>query len=202
MLDKDPALASVTDSAGLPALAVAIYHRKTGIAQLLEQKGARFDLFLGAMAGRPDEVRRALEASPDTVNHYSADGWTALHLTAFFGCVECARILLDAGAKANERSQNPMENMPLHAAAAGRQIEIVRLLLARGAWVNARQHGGWTALHAAAQNGDIAMAELLIAAGADVQARADNQQGPWDLALTKGHQQMAEILEHYGANGQ
>ena len=202
MLDHDPALASATDAAGLPALAVAFYHRKPDIAQLLERRGARFDLFLGAMAGKPDEVRRALEASAESVNHYSADGWTALHLAAFFGSVECARILLDAGAKVNERSQNPMGNMPLHAAAAGRQIEIVRLLLERGAWVNARQHGGWTALHAAAQNGDIAMAELLIGAGADVMARADNQQLPWDLALTKGHQQMVEILEHYGANAQ
>jgi ankyrin repeat protein len=68
--------------------------------------------------------------------------------------------------------------------------------------VNARQHGGWTALHAAAQSGEVQMAELLIAAGADVQAPADNQQRPWDLALTKGDQPMVDMLEHYGAAGQ
>ena len=202
LLDQTPALASATDDAGLPALAVAIYHRKPDIAKLLEDRGARFDVFLGAMANRPEEVRRALEQTPDAATSFSTDGWTPLHLSAFFGCTECAKILLDAGAKINERSQNPMQNMPLHAAAAGRHVELVRVLLERGAWVNARQHGGWTALHATAQNGDIAMAELLIAAGADVQARADNQQGPWDLAMTKGHQQMTEMLEHYGAGAQ
>ena len=59
-----------------------------------------------------------------------------------------------------------MQNMPLHAAAAGKHADIVKLLIDHGASVNARQHGGWTALHAAAQNGDVAMAAILIAAGA------------------------------------
>ncbi len=199
ILDTDPQLASATDDSGLPAIAVAIYHRKPDIAKLLEDRGAVLDVFSAAMAGRVEQVKQSLAADPASANSFSADGWTPLHLAAFFGCADCARALLDAGAKLNERSQNPMQNMPLHAAAAGRHADIVRLLLERGAWVNARQHGGWTALHATAQNGDIALAELLIAAGGDVKARADNNQSPLDLALTKAQQAMVELLEHYGA---
>jgi len=200
ILDAEPQLASATDDSGLPAITVAIYHRQSDIVTLLEAHGAAMDIFSASMSGRAGLVRQALEASPASVNSYSADGWTSLHLAAFFGCRDCVDLLLNAGAKVNERSRNAMQNMPLHAAAAGRHAEIVRILLEHGAWVNARQHGGWTALHAAAQNGDTGLAQLLIAAGADIQARADNNQNPLDLALTKGHQAMVEILEHYGAS--
>lgn len=199
MLDENPALASATDSAGLPAITVAAYHRKPEIAALLESRGAKFDIHSAALAGKIDELRRLAASAPETLNSMSPDGWTPLHLAAFFGSRECVEALIEAGAKINERSENTMQNMPLHAAAAGRHAEIVRILLERGAWVNARQHGGWTALHAAAQNGDVALANLLIAAGADVTARADNNQNALDLALTKGHAAMVETLEHYGA---
>lgn len=199
ILDADPRMASATDESGLPALTVAVYHRQPSIVTLLEDRGAKMDIFSAAMAGRLQQLREAVEAQPDRVNSVSADGWTPLHLAAFFGCKECVELLLKAGAGVNERSQNAMQNMPLHAASARRHAEVARLLLEGGAWVNARQHGGWTALHAAAQSGDDALAELLIAAGADVKARADNNQSPLDLALTNAHQRMVEILEHYGA---
>ncbi len=200
LLESDPGLVTAADDSGLGPLAVAVYHRQPEIATLLENRGAQLDIFTAAMCSRPEKLRDCLAESPDSVNSFSADGWTPLHLAAFFGCAECTTMLLDAGAKINERAQNPMQNMPLHAASAGRHAEIVRILLERGAWVNARQHGGWTALHAAAQNGDTQLAQLLIAAGADVKVRADNQQTPLDLALTKGHQQLSEILDHYGAS--
>ena len=53
------------------------------------------------------------------MNSFSADGWTPLHLAAFFGS-RMRHVLLNTGAKVNERSTNPMQNMPLHAAASGR----------------------------------------------------------------------------------
>ncbi len=200
MLDADPRLLQAVDDSGLPALTVCFYHHKADIAQCLEQRGAKVDLFNAAMSGRTERVREFIAQTPDAVNSFSSDGWTPLHLAAFFGSSECVQVLLDAGAKPNERSTNAMRNMPLHAAAAGRHAAIERVLLERGSWVNARQNGGFTALHAAALNGDLEMAELLIAAGADVKARADNNQNALDLALTKGHQQMVELLDHYGAS--
>jgi ankyrin repeat protein len=144
-------------------------------------------------------VEQLLAANRSLISAVSSDGWTPLHLAAFFGAVDTARALLNKGASPSARSTNAMQNLPLHAAAAGRHAAIVALLIEHGAPVDARQHGGWTALHAAAQNGDLAMAEILISAGADVSARAENNQCALDLALTKGHQSMVEFLEAHGA---
>jgi ankyrin repeat protein len=199
LLDADPSLAGARDDSGVPALAVARYSGKSDIAQLLLERGAPLDLFLAAMFGNADRLRELVAADPQGVKAYSADGWTALHLAAFFNQPDAARALLDAGVDVNARSTNQMNNMALHAAAAGRATSVARMLLENGANVNARQHGGWTALHAAAQSGNAELARILIAAGADTGARADNQQSPMDLALTSGHQEMAELLETFEA---
>jgi ankyrin repeat protein len=201
LLDASPALANAADASGVSAIVFAKYNRRDDIARLLADRGANIDVFAAAITGNAARLADLLAGDPSLAHSFSADGWTPLHLAAFFGNDECARTLLDAGAKVNERSTNAMRNMPLHAAAAGRRTEIVRLLIERGAYVNARQRGGWAALHAAAQNGDVEMARLLIAAGAEAPVRADNQQTPLDLALGGGHQEMVELLEHYGAAG-
>lgn len=199
LLDSDGALANAVDEHGTAAHTVAVYNRKTEIAQLLEDRGARIDIFAACMSGRTDLVREMLAANKALVQLMSHDGWTPLHLAAFFGHKDAAAMLLDAGANVIERSTNPMANMPLHAGVAGRNFELVKLLVEHGAPVNARQHGGWTPLHGAAQNGDLAMVAFFLEHGADVNERADNSQLPMDLALTKGHQEIVNLLEQHGA---
>jgi ankyrin repeat protein len=153
----------------------------------------------GATQGETTHLDELLAANRSLVSAVSPDGWTPLHLAAFFGAADAARALLNKGASPSARSTNAMQNLPLHAAAAGGHANLVKLLIEHGSPVGARQHGGWTALHAAAQSGDVGMAEILISAGADVSARADNNQCALDLALTKGHQPMVEFLEAHGA---
>src|SRR5919202_439009 len=84
LLDENPQLVAATDDSGLPALTVAIYHHQRDIAALLESRGAPVDIFAAAMSGRVEQVKEAVAASPDAVNSFSADGWTPLHLAAFF----------------------------------------------------------------------------------------------------------------------
>ena len=156
-------------------------------------------IFAAAIQGDCEQLETLLTGNRSLVSAMSTDGWTPLHLGAFFGKIDAARLLLNKGAQVNARSTNQMENLPLHAAAAGRHADVVKLLLDRGASVNARQHGGWTPLHSAAQNGDLESARALIAAGADVHTRADNNQTALDLALTKAHQSMVDLLESNGA---
>ena len=199
LLDGNAELANAVNEQGTAAHTFAIYNRKTDIAELLEARGARIDIFAAAMAGRLKEVCEMLDGNKALVKLMSHDGWTPLHLAAFFGHPEIAAALLASGASVTERSQNAMSNMPLHAAVAGRNFQVVQMLVECGAPVNAKQHGGWTPLHAAAQNGDAAMTELFVQNGADINARADNQQLPIDLALAKGNQEIVSLLEQHGA---
>jgi len=157
------------------------------------------EIFAAAIQGDTAQIENLLSDNRSLMTVLSSDGWTPLHLAAFFGKLDAARLLLNKGAEVNARSTNAMENMPLHAAAAGRHADLVQLLIDHGASANARQHGGWTPLHAAAQTGDLEIARVLIAAGADVQSRADNNQTALDLALIKAQQAMVDYLEANGA---
>ncbi len=105
-----------------------------------------------------------------------------------------ARTLLDAGAEANAVARNAMQVQPLHSAAAGRHHAVCALLLARGADVNARQHGGWTSLHAAAQPGDRVLTKSLLAAGADAALPNDAGETPAAIAAASGHAELAALL--------
>jgi ankyrin repeat protein len=199
MLEADAGLLNAADDSGLVAFTVARYSHQDAIAKLLLEKGARLDICAAAMSGAKDRIEALLAEDGTRTGTYSHDGWTPLHLAAFFGNKGCSEILLAHGADVHARSRNAMQNAPLHAAAAGRHSGVVAVLLAAGADANARQHGGWTPLHAAAQNGDVETATLLLVYGADPQARADNNQAPLDLALTKGHQAIVDLLEAHAA---
>ena len=156
-------------------------------------------IFAAAIMGDTRRLEELLTGNRSLVSVVSPDGWTPLHLAAYFGQDAAVRLLLNKGAAVTARSTNQMANTPLHAAAAGKHAEIVTLLLEHGANANAQQSGGWTPLHSAAQNGDLESARALLAGGADPSARADNQQKPLDLALTQGRQAMVEFLEAVGA---
>lgn len=200
MIKEDPSLLSDRDENGLGAYTVARYSRQDEVARLLLDKGVELDIFAACLAGVTDRIVELLAADRDLVNSYSHDGWTPLHLAAFFGRPDIAEILLANGADVHAQSKNQMQNTPLHAAVAGKRSDIASVLLNHGAVVNVRQHGGWMPLHAAAQNDDIELARLLISLGADVKARAENNQSALDLALTKGHASMARLLEEHGAD--
>lgn len=198
-LARDRSLLDATNEAGQNAFLLAKYYRQSEVAEYLLSLGPKLDLFGSCVAGQLKQVTDEIDRDPSLLGAHSNDGWTPLHLAAFFGHLELTQALLDRGADVNARSTNSMKNTPLHAAAAGGHIELMRLLLTRGADANASQEGGWTALHSAAQSGNRDMVELLLAQGAKINSRAANNQAPLDLALTKGHQDIARLLAELGA---
>jgi ankyrin repeat protein len=194
MLAGDPTLLDQRNESGQPAFLLASYYQQADVADYLLTLKPYLDIYLATVAGRVDEMLGALDNDHSLLESHSSDGWTPLHLAAFFGRQEAAAALLARGANVDSRSTNHMRNTPLHAAAAGRRFPVVQLLLKNGADVNATQSGGWTALHGAAQSGDRALVELLLAHRAHVHPRAENGQTALDLALLKGHQEIAELL--------
>ena len=197
-LTEDPSLLNATNESGQSAFLLAKYYRQEQTANYLLGLEPKLDIFSLCVAGRTAEVLRELERDPSLTRARSSDGWTLLHLAAFFRHADLAQALLDRGAEIEARSTNAMKNTPLHAAAAGGSAALVVMLAKRGADVNARQEGGWTALHSAAQSGNREMAEALLANGSEVNARAANNQSALDLALSGGHQETAALLEELG----
>lgn len=180
------ALRTASDANGIPAMRLALYHGRPDLARELRAAGEPLDLHTAAAMG--------VSMSGDLAS-FSEDGWTVLHLAAFFGHSALVRDLLARGANPLARSRNGMENLPLHAAAAARQREVVRLLLEAGSPVNDTQHGGFTPLHSAANSGDRELAELLLGAGARKDLRTAEGQTAAELARAKGHADLAALLE-------
>jgi uncharacterized protein len=198
LLATEPGLAAERDADGVSAALHARYRdNHDAVAQLLATD-PELDVFDAAGLGRPDRLSELLALDPSLAVAFASDGFTPLHLAAFFGQAEAARLLLDRAAPPNVVSRNPLEVMPLHSAAAGGHLEVARLLVAAGADVNATQRHGYTPLHAAAQNGDEELAELLLAAGADPAARTSDGQTPADLARAAGHAEIASRLDPAG----
>ena len=144
-------LASQRLPTGESPLMSALYRGHDDIVEMLIDAGAEIDVFAAAATGRIADLRRTVDQA--TVQTYAYDGWTPLHLAAFFGHADAVRLLLEAGADIQAVSRNSLRNTPLHAAAAGSHAAVVRLLLDRGARADAVDAGGYTPAQIAAENG-------------------------------------------------
>jgi ankyrin repeat protein len=199
LLVDDPTLVSARDANGVSAIMLSRYRFDRATTEALLAVDPDLDVFEATTLGIIDRVSAWLLDDPALVTAFSADGFTALHLAAFFGKTEVARRLVQAGAAVNVYSANDFHVQPLHSAAAGRHIEICRLLIAGGADVNAKQRHGFTPLHAAAQNGDVELLELLLSAGADPSLAKDDGETPAQTAEAAGHGDVARRLREVAA---
>ena len=182
-LDRDPELAGERNADGLSPVLYALYNGKSELVEPLLAANPPLDVFDAAAVGRTRGLEELLDGEPELAASWSPDGFMALHLAAFFGQVEAAKILLERGAEVNLVARNANIHVtPLHSAAAGSHAEIVKLLLEHGADPNASQDGGFRPLHSAAQNDDRESAEALLEAGADPSLANDDGKTPADLA--------------------
>jgi uncharacterized protein len=194
LLAEDRSLASSRDEAGVSAILHARYRSHMDMVELLLACRPRLDIFEAAALGRGQVVEARLDEDPTGATAFAGDGFTALHLAAFFAHPDVVSVLLERGADPRAVARNLSMVTPLHSAAAGRNLEAARLLLRHEVDVNARQQGGWTALHAAALHGDIDLARLLLARSASAQAVNDDGKTALQLAVDKGHAEIVALL--------
>jgi ankyrin repeat protein/tetratricopeptide (TPR) repeat protein len=158
-------------------------------------------------------IQSVLKDSPDLINatrsQSNVAGTRGMHFTMLYQAVvagqpRVAEFLLANGADVN--AQNPssrnsnVSDTALHAAVNGGNKAMVKLLIDRGAQVDARDGSNETPLHVAAGKGFKAIAELLLDAKADVNAKAYDGTTPLHEAVRQGFRNVAELLMARGAD--
>jgi ankyrin repeat protein len=153
----------------------------------------------------PEKVRLLVNQGAD-VNAKSKMGRTAIWLAAANdGSSGVVKFLLEHGAKP--------DGSEILAATAANDGATIRMLLDKGADVNARDPQGMTPLLNAAMNGNTRLAEMLLARGADVNAASSPEYGgtvkagkialgsmtPLFIASTYGPYDLVRLLLDAGA---
>jgi uncharacterized protein len=151
LITRDPKLAVQRLPSGESPVMAALYRGQRHVVSLLVELGAEIDVFVAAATGNVVALRKALE-QPGAVNAFAYDGWTPLHLAAFFGQLEAVNTLLDAGADVHAVSRNSLKNTALHAATAGKHSSVALCLLEHGADDQISDAGGYSPAKIASEN--------------------------------------------------
>ena len=155
----------------------------------LDEKG-QAALYVALREEAP-KVVKALLAHPGLKADYTnAAGETPLMMAAMRGNIEAAVDLIDKGAAVNRPGWTP-----LHYAASSPHTAMVRLLLGKGAAIEAVSPNKTTPLMMASRYGSEEVAGLLLAGGASARARNDQALGAADFARLAGREALARRLD-------
>ena len=202
MIREDPSLVMTRAPGGESLVLHACYVEAPELADLLHT-GRAIDAGEAAALGDVITLRTCLENDDDSRVRRSSDGWTPLHLAAFFGRDDAVTLLIDHGAPLDANSTNALRNAPLHAALAGHTLPVlVRRLVFAGADVRARDAHGNTPLHLAASRGYEPLCDLLMARGAVAHARSDDKSTPAMLAIARGFPELGAKLAAIAVDGE
>ncbi|VFV38821.1 ankyrin repeat domain-containing [Lynx pardinus] len=157
-------------------------------------------LMLAAMNGHTAAVKLLLDMGSDINAQIETNRNTALTLACFQGRTEVVSLLLDRKANVEHRAKTGLT--PLMEAASGGYAEVGRVLLDKGADVNAPPvpSSRDTALTIAADKGHYKFCELLIGRGAHIDVRNKKGNTPLWLAANGGHLDVVQLLVQAGAD--
>lgn len=159
-----------------------------------------------------DEIHRILQRDMTRLNARDADGMTPLHLAICRNRPRAFDLLVAAGADVRQATGETMLRVdrdggvvvfvgqrrdwtPLHLAAFGNRLAMARVLLEKGAPLNARNDWGETPLYLAAAEGNLSVMRYLMSLGADVNVTARPR--GWSAlrtAVFNGHLETARML--------
>src|SRR6266542_5425219 len=98
----------------------ALYQGRMDEAQALLAEQPELDVFEAAATGSNDRLAALLRDDPARATAWSPDGFTPLHLAAFFGHRDAVALLAERGADVGVVSRHEFVRVtPLHSAVAG-----------------------------------------------------------------------------------
>lgn len=197
---------------GYSPVRLALRRGDVELAEWLLAHGARADttdgdrLLAACLRADHAEMARLVAAVPGVAGTVSeADRTVALIRAAQRGALAATELMLDIGFDAGPRGGDDGAT-PLHAAAGAGSVDVVRLLVARGADVHARDTTwdspplDWAIVGSGLRLGDnphadwVATVRALVEAGADVSSVSWNQDKP-------PSDDVASLLASYGREG-
>lgn len=195
VLMANPALAHARDERGMPAIVVARYRYELDIFDQLLRAAGPLDIVEATVAGDAPRVRELLQAEAALRETRTPDGFTLLHLAAYFQQEGVVRVLTALGADVHAWTEAEAALQPLHLA-AGRPHNgaICAALIEAGANPDAQDEHGETPLHRAAQAGDEQTVRALLTAGANPAIETDHGMTPWEIAYALDRDALAEVL--------
>jgi ankyrin repeat protein len=156
---------------------------------------------VAALAGEHFQTADLLHHNGADLDVRGRDGTNPLHGAAHSGNLEVVWKLIEYDpAYINVRSVDGWT--PLLFATEGRNSEdgsVARLLLERGADVNAQNQLGWTPLHRASFFGALEVVRLLLEHGADIEPKENDGKTALQVAAEEGHDDVVELLREHGA---
>jgi ankyrin repeat protein len=191
------------------------------LCKQIPQKARAAAMSAAVDSGHDDIVRAILQAGLDPEEPLPAGG-TALWYAVSEGQLNCAQVLVAAGAKKDMHIVAGLGDLPalkemigkdasagaepdrygrqpIHWAAKNGQLAAVQWLLAKGASINAADMYGGTPLSYAIGDDHLRLAKWLIEHGADVNASGANRRMPLHTAASRGWVPIARLLLDKGA---
>lgn len=145
------------------------------------------------------------EARTDIPTIHNSRIWGATRMAARQGHEEVVKLLIDhimatvPEGKNNKKTSAYLSGLSTEVAAAG-YAGILKLLLDRGADIEARDHNSNTLLHRAAANNDLELTADLIRRGASVGVRGEQDYTPLHFSAGRGHVDVVACLLAHGAD--
>ncbi|XP_051500708.1 ankyrin repeat and SOCS box protein 2-like [Myxocyprinus asiaticus] len=157
------------------------------------------DPFLSAiLRGDAEALRNMIHSKSKILDEPNKDGWIPLHESAYYGHVECLKILLKASPDTiNKRTHN--NQTPLLLAVSCKNFSCVEHLLEEGANPNIANHQRETPLHKACEKASEEIVGLLLRFGASPSTACAQGGTPLHEAVRNKNIEICKMLLQAGA---